>query len=229
MFAVLKKEFKSYLLTPLGYVFIGIFLIMFSLFFFISVFNSYYSNINFESIFYNGTTILTFVAPVLTMRMFSEERKTGTEQLILTSPRSITSVVLGKFFAALGIIAITEIFTLIYFGILKYFGNPSLKVGIITMLGFLLLSSSYIAFGMFASSITENQIIAFIFPVGVFISMWFLPYISQIFKPFCLINMFDNFPQGIVSIAEIISFLSFTLLFVILTIIVLQRRKSVNK
>lgn len=229
MLAILKKEFKSYLLTPLGYVFIGMFLIMFSLFFFIDAFNSNYGNVSFEIIFYNGTTILTFIAPVLTMRMFSEERKTGTEQLILTSPRSITSVVLGKFFAALGIIAITEICTLFYFGILEYFGDPSLKVGLITMFGFLLLSSAYIAFGMFASSITENQIIAFIFPVGVFILMWFLPYINPIFEPFCLINMFDNFPQGIVSIGEIISFLSFSLLFVLLTIIVLQRRKSVNK
>ena len=227
MFAVLKKEFKSYLLTPLGYIFIGIFLIMFSLFFYIDIFN--YQAINFEYLFYNGTTILTFVVPVLTMRMFSEERKTGTEQLLLTSPRSITSIVLGKLFAALLIIVITEVFTLMYFGILSYFGAPSVKVALTTLFGFLLLSVAYLSFGMFASSITENQITAFIISVGVFIAMWFLPSVSDIFSPFCLINMFDNFPEGIISLSEVITFVSFTLLFTLLTIIVLQRRKSVNK
>ena len=83
---------------------------------------------NFEYLFGNGATILTFVVPLLTMRMFSEERKNGTEQLLLTSPRSITSVVVGKLIAASLVILITEVFTLIYFGILCYFGKPSFTV-----------------------------------------------------------------------------------------------------
>ncbi len=158
MFAVMKKELKSYLLSPIGYVFIGLFLLIFSIFFYISIFQS--QIVNFEYLFYNGATILTFVTPVLTMRMFSEERKSGTEQLILTSPRSTTSIVLGKFFAAAIVMIITELFTLMYFGILKYFGKPSIMVALNTLLGFLLLSLAYISFGMFASSITENQIVA---------------------------------------------------------------------
>jgi len=227
MWAVLKKEFKSYLLTPLGYVFIGIFLLMFSIFFY----NDIYTNqsMNFEYLFYNGATILTFVIPVLTMRMFSEERKTGTEQLILTSPRSLTSIVLGKFFAAVLVMVITEIFTFIYFGILKYFGDPSLQVAISALIGFLLLASAYISFGMFASSITESQIVAYIIAVGVFIAMWFLPSSNSSLTPFCLIGMFDNFPAGIISVSEIIAFASFTLLFVLLTIIVLQGRKTAHR
>ena len=112
MLAILKKEFKSYLLSPIGYIFVGLFLLMFSIFFLVTIFN--YSVINFEYLFYNGATILTFITPVLTMRMFSEERRNGTEQLILTSPRGITSVVLGKFFAAALIMLITEAFTLIF-------------------------------------------------------------------------------------------------------------------
>ena len=227
MFAVLKKEFKSYLLTPLGYIFIGIFLIMFSLFFYIDIFN--YQAMNFEYLFYNGATILTFVVPVLTMRMFAEERKSGTEQLILTSPRSITSIVLGKFLAAVLIIAITEVLTFMYFGILSYFGEPSLRVAISTLAGFLLLGAAYISFGMFASSITESQIVAFILSVGVFIAMWFLPNVSEIFAPFCLINKFDSFPRGVVSVSEIITFSTFILLFVLLTIIVLQSRKTAHR
>lgn len=230
MFAILKKEFKSYLLSPIGYIFVGLFLLMFSIFFIVTIFQ--YNVINFEYLFYNGATILTFVVPVLTMRMFSEERKNGTEQLLLTSPRSITSIVLGKFFAAALIMLITEGLTMIYFAILKYFGNPSLIVALTTLGGFFLLSMAYISFGMFASSITENQIIACVITIGVFIAMWFLPAIStrfsSIFRQFSLINMFDKFPDGLVSISEIVTFITFTILFIILTIIVLQRRKSVK-
>ena len=142
MFAVMKKEFKSYLLSPIGYIFIGLFLLMFSIFFYLTIFQD--RVVNFEYLFYNGATILTFVTPVLTMRMFSEERRNGTEQLLLTSPRSITSIVLGKFFAAAIIMLITEAFTLGYFYILTLFGKPSLLVALTTLLGFFLLSLAYI-------------------------------------------------------------------------------------
>jgi ABC-2 type transport system permease protein len=226
MLAVFKKELKSYLLTPIGYIFVGLFILMFSVFFFNTIFQS--NVINFEYLFYNGATILTFITPVLTMRMFSEERKTGTEQLVLTSPRSIFSVVMGKFLAAAVMILITEAFTFMYFIILKYFGEPSLKVAISTLFGFFLLSLAYISFGMFASSITENQIIACVLTIGVFILMWFLPGINSNLEMFSLISMFDKFPSGIISIKEIITFITFSVLFILLTIIVLQRRKSVK-
>jgi ABC-2 type transport system permease protein len=226
MLAVIKKELKSYLLSPVGYVFIGLFLGIFSLFFYVSIYN--YQSLNFENLFYNGATILTFVTPVLTMRMFSEERKNGTEQLLLTSPRSITAVVIGKFLAAAIIIVVTELFTLMYFAILSFFGKPSLVTAISTLAGFFLLSLAYISFGMFASSITENQIVASVLTIGVFMAMWFLPYASNIFSVFSLIDKFENFPSGLISISEIITFVSFTVLFVLLTIITLQRRKSVK-
>ena len=225
MIAIIKKELKSYLLTPIGYIFIGLFLLMFSLFFYVTIYQ--YKVTNFEYLFYNGATILTFITPVLTMRMFAEERKNGTEQLILTSPRSLTSVVLGKYVAALIIILITEALTFIYYFILKYFGNPSFIVSITTLFGFFLLSAAYISFGMFASSITENQIVACVLTIGVFILMWFLPNINEVFSTFSLINMFDKFPSGIIALDEIVTFVSFSLLFIALTIITLQRRKSV--
>ncbi len=226
MLAIIKKELKSYLLTPVGYIFIGLFLLIFSVFFYINIFTS--RVINFEYLFYNGATILTFLTPILTMRMFAEERKTGTEQLLLTSPRSITATVLGKFFAAGIIMIITELFTLMYFFILKHFGHPSLQVAISTLFGFFLLSLAYISFGMFASSITENQIVASVLTIGVFLLMWFLPDAISIFNIFCLIYKFENFAIGVISVSEIITFVSFTVLFILLTIITLQRRKCIR-
>lgn len=223
MFAVMKKEFKSYFLSPIGYIFIGIFLFIFSIFF-KDLFN--YGMTNFEYLFTNGATIITFFLPVLTMRMFSEERKSGTEQLLLTSPRSVTSIVLGKFFAGAIFVLFTELLTLGYLGIFEYLGKPSYLIAFSTIIGFFLLSIAYISFGMFASSITENQIISYIITVVAFLAMWFLVPSSGTWSMFSLIYKFDSFPSGLINISSIITFLTFSLLFIVLTIITLQRRKS---
>ena len=226
MLAIIKKEFKTYFCSPVGYVFIGLFLIMFSIFFYVDVFQ--YQSTNFEYIFYSGATILTFIIPILTMRTIAEERKTGTEQLLLTSPLSITKVVLGKFIAATLIVIITELCTFLYFGILSFFGTPHITTALVTMLGFLLLAMSYIAFGILASSITENQIIAGVITIGFFILTWFLPQFSTIFTNFSLINMFSKFPSGQIDIADTVTFVTFTISCILITIIVMQRRKSVR-
>lgn len=226
MLAVIKKEFKSYFLSPIGYIFIGLFLVMFSIFFYTDVIQ--YGRTNFEYIFYSGATILTFIVPILTMRAFAEERKTGTEQLILTAPISLTKVILGKFIAATLIVIITEICTFMYFGILCFFGMPHITTAISTLIGFLLLAMAYISFGIFASSLTENQIIAGILTIGFFILSWFLPQFSSVFNNFSLINMFSKFPQGQIDIADTVTFITFTITCILLTLIILQRRKSVR-
>ena len=226
MLAVIKKEFKSYFYSPVGYVFIGLFLIMFSIFFYVDVFK--YQSTNFEYIFYSGATILTFIVPILTMRTIAEERKTGTEQLLLTSPLSITKVVLGKFIAATLIVIITEVCTFMYFAILSFFGKPPMTTALVTMFGFLLLAMSYISFGILASSVTENQIIAGIITIGFFILTWFLPQFNSVFSNFSLINMFSKFPTGQIDIADTVTFVTFTITCLVLTIIVMQRRKSVR-
>lgn len=226
MLAVIKKEFKTYFCSPVGYVFIGLFLIMFSIFFYVDVFQ--YQSTNFEYIFYSGATILTFIVPILTMRTIAEERKTGTEQLLLTSPLSITKVVIGKFIAATLIVVITEICTLLYFAILCYFGTPHITTALVTLLGFLLLAMSYISFGILASSITENQIIAGVITIGFFILTWFLPQFSNIFTNFSLINIFSKFPSGQIDIADTVMYISFTIMCLLLTVMFMQRRKSVR-
>lgn len=226
MWAIIKKEFKSYFFSPVGYVFIGLFLIMFSIFFYSDVFD--YQSTNFEYLFNSGATILTFIIPILTMRTLAEERKTGTEQLLLTSPVSITKIVLGKFIAATFIIIITELCTFLYYGILLYFGTPYLITALVTLLGFLLLAMSYISFGLLASSITENQIIAGVITIAFFILSWFLPVFSDVFSDFSLIYLFANFSYGQIDIADTVTLISFTIMCILLTMIVMQRRKSVR-
>ena len=226
MWAIIKKEFKSYFFSPVGYVFIGLFLIMFSIFFYTDVFD--YQSVNFEYIFFSGATILTFIIPILTMRTLAEERKSGTEQLLLTSPVSITKIVLGKFISATLIVIITELCTFLYFGILSYFGTPHITTALVTLFGFLLLAMSYISFGLLASSITENQIIAGVITIAFFIFSWFLPNFSDVFADFSLINLFANFPYGQIDIADTVIYITFTIMCLLFTIMVMQRRKSVR-
>ena len=226
MLAIIKKEVKSYFLSPIGYVFIGLFLLMASVFFYL---NTIYSGVAyFEYMFYSLATVITFLIPVLTMRLFSEERKNGTEQLLLTSPRSITSIVLGKFISAAIVVFITEALTFMYYGILCYFGTPHFVTALTTLLGFFLLSLAYISFGMFASSLTEHQIIAGVISIGFFVATWFLPDIISALEVFSIINLFNKAPQGLIALNEIVGLSSFTLVFILLTIIVMQRRKSVK-
>lgn len=227
MWAIIKKEFKSYFLSPIGYIYIGVFLLMCSIFFYLDVFT--YMSTDFPYMFGSASTILTFIVPLITMRMFSEERKNGTEQLLLTSPRSITQVVLGKFIAAALVVLVSVLLTLIYFGILCYFGEPQLGKSLVAILGFALLAIAYVSFGMFASSLTENQVISAVITIAVFILLWFLPNFSSTFSDFSLMEAFyESFYLGTISIKNLVLLVSFSSLFVVFTIMVLQRRKSVK-
>ena len=137
-------------------------------------------------------------------------------------------MVFGKFIAATLIVIITELCTFMYFAILSFFGKPPMTTALVTMLGFLLLAMSYISFGILASSVTENQIIAGIITIGFFILTWFLPQFNSVFSNFSLINMFSKFPTGQIDIADTVTFVTFTITCLVLTIIVMQRRKSVR-
>ena len=227
MWAVLKKEFKTYFLSPIGYVFIGLFLAMFSLLFYIITI--YSGTVTYQAVFYNAVMyILIFIVPLLTMRMFAEERKTGTEQLLITSPRSMVGITIGKFLAATLVVVITELLTLVYLGVLCYFKLPDLPTVAVTMLGFLLLSMAYIAFGMFISSLTENQVVAAIVTIAAFVLTWLLPNLSTSFANFSLLEKFTPFVTGVFPITETINLVSLTAMFIVLTIIVLKRRKLVK-
>ena len=227
MWAIVKKEFKSYFLSPIGYIYIGVFLLTCSIFFYLDIFVNL--STDFPYMFGSAVTILTFIVPLITMRMFSEERKNGTEQLLLTSPRSITQVVLGKFIAAALVVLVSVLLTLIYFRILSYFGEPQLGKSLIAILGFALLSIAYVSFGMFASSLTENQVVSAVITIAVFVLLWFLPSFSSIFIDFSLMEaFFESFYLGTISIKNLVLLVSFTAIFVVFTIMVLQRRKSVK-
>lgn len=227
MRAILKKELKSYFLSPIGYVVIGIFLLCFSVFFYLTALSS--GSVDLGGLYYYTALYgLIIIVPILTMRMFAEERKSGTEQLLLTSPISIFKIVMGKLLAALSVILITLIISFLFYFIVSFFGEPSINQVLVAMLGFILISIATLSVGMFASSITENQIIAGIITVAFLIISLFLTDISSLFAGFTLINFYTSFAQGVISIENGISLLLFGLLFISLTMIIMQRRKMVK-
>ncbi|MBO6243080.1 MAG: ABC transporter permease subunit [Clostridia bacterium] len=227
MWAVIKKELKSYFYSPIGYVSVGIFLLCFSIFFYLAVFKSGSADLG-SLYYYTALYGLVVIVPILTMRMFAEERKNGTEQLLFTSPISVHKIVFGKLLAGLMVILITMMISFIYYIILLFFGEPNIKTTIISMLGFLLISLSAMSFGMFASSLTENQIIAGILTVAFLIISLFAESISSIFSGFALLNFYESFAKGVISLESVIQYLAFSAVFITMTIIILRRRKLVK-
>ena len=227
MWAIFKKELKTYFLSPIGYISIGIFMIMYSIFFYLTTIMS--GSVDMGNLYYATARYgLLLMVPLLTMRMFSEERKNGTEQLLLTSPRSVTSIVLGKFLAAVAVILITLILSGIYSVIVSFFGNINVPTILATMLGFLLVAMAAISIGMLASSITENQIISAILTIVVLVAPWFLVDMSTIFSSIDLIDKFMKFPYGLISISDVISLVSITIMCILITIVLIKRRKAVK-
>ena len=232
MWAVIKKEFKTYFLSPIGYVVIGIILLFYSLFFSYIIFETRMygdPSINFSYLYaYIAEWGLSISVPILTMRMFAEERKNGTEQLFLTSPTSIIKVIFGKMLAALGVIGITLLISFGYYAIISCFVTTSIVPVLVAIFGFILVSFAAISFGMFISSITENQVISAIITIAFFIITFFIGTNYPIISDFSLMSFYEKFPSGVISWNEVAGLVSFTILFTSLTILVMQRRKSVK-
>ncbi len=227
MWAIYKKELKTYFLSPIGYVAIGIFMVMYSIFFYLTTIT--YGSVFMGDLYYATARYgLLLIIPLLTMRIFAEERKNGTEQLLLTSPRSVTSIVLGKFLAAVTVILITLILSIIYPIIISFFGTVNIPTLIVTIIGFLLVAMAAISIGMLASSITENQIISAIITIVVLVAPWFLVDISSIFSSVDLIDKFLKFPSGLISVSDTVCLLSITIMCLLITIVLIKRRQAVK-
>ena len=227
MWAIYRKELKSYFLSPIGYIVIGIFLFVFSVFFYLTTVAT--GSVDLGALYYYAALYgLMIIVPILTMRMFAEERKTGTEQLILTSPVSMTGVVRGKLLAAITVICITLVISLGYFLIVDHFGSPNIAVVLVSILGYILISAAALSIGMFASSITENQIIAGVITIAFLIMSLFMQDLNSVFSNLAIMNFYQDFPSGVISLSEIVGLISFTGMFTAFTIIVMQRRKLVK-
>lgn len=162
------------------------------------------------------------------MRIFAWGKEKWHRTIAINFSNGNAKVVFGKFFAALSVILITLVISLMFFAIISYFGKPNIGTTLVAILGFIFLSMAAISVGMFASSLTENQIIAGVITVAFLVISLFTNNISSSLEGITLIDYYTKFAQGIISIENIISLLLFTFVFISLTIIVMQRRKLVK-
>ena len=227
MGAVIKKELKNYFFSPIGYIVIGIFLLAFSVFFFLTTVEK--SSIDLTYLFYYTALYgLMFITPLLTMWTFSGERKNGTDQILLTSPVGMLGVVVAKFLSAMILIVIPVLCTLMYFGILCFFEVPNIPIYLTSMLGFVLLSCTYISLGILASSITESPIISGILTFAAVLACTWIPYLVNSLSKLSLMDQFISFLYGQIDIASVVLFLSITISCILITMIIMQRRKCIR-
>ena len=222
MLPVLKKELKNYFGSPYGYIFIGLFILIISLNFF-NVTNNYLS-VSYEMIFFDTTWILAILVPILTMKLFTEERKTGTEQLLLSSPRSRFGIVIGKFLSAVIVALITISICFIYHIILSQFGNPDIGLTFSVLIGLFLTVVTLISIGMFISVLSPNQSTAIIITIPLFLVLYFVASNFDIVKAFSPFSALDEFLTSAFPIARVLQLLLTTVVFVLLTHFVYKRR-----
>jgi len=178
MLAVYRREIKSYFNTPIGYIFMGAFLGVSGVFF--ALFNLFGQSPDFKGTLSNITFIFLLTVPILTMRLLSEERNKKTDQLLLTSPLSLSGIVLGKYFAAVTVFLISLLVTALYPLAMSMYGPLAGWEIFGSYVGFFLMGSSLIAVGLFISSLTENQLIAAIITFVVLLLTYLLDGLMQI-------------------------------------------------
>lgn len=232
MLAVFKRDLRAYFTSPIGYVFIAVFLVISNLFFYI--YNILQQTSDLTGLFANLLFILSFIIPILTMRLFSEELRQKTDQLLLTAPVSIGSVVVGKYLACLAVFVISMLCTLTWPLIIAMYGHPALYTIVGNYAGLFFAAAAFIAIGLFISALTESQIVAAIVTFAVYLGLYMLSSLASSVKSDFLrvviswvsvFSRYNHFALGLFALDDIVYYVSLTGIFLFLTGRVLERKR----
>ena len=233
--AITQKELKSYFSSPIAYIVIGLWALMYG-YFFVALLNFFVRqsmqmnqfgmqgpqamNVNQQLVrplLQNVLILILFLMPMVTMRSYSEEKRSGTIELLLTSPITDFQIVLGKFFGAMALYGTMLAVTLIHIGLLFVYGRPEWKPIATAYLGLLLMGGCFIAVGLFISSLTKNQIVAGMVTFAVFLMLWIITWIGSFSGPtvdkltqyLSIVDHFDDFGKGVLDTTHLIYYVSF--------------------
>jgi len=250
VWAIFKKEIRLYFTSPVAYVVLTIFTLITGYFFY-AIF-AFFSQISMQAamnpmmardlsvtdgvlrpLFQNVSVIMLLMMPLLTMRLFAEEKRSGTIELLLTYPVRDGEVLLGKYAAALALFAAMLGLTLLYPGIVAYFARVEVGPVLTGYLGLFLLGAAFLALGVFASSLTENQIVAAVATFGALLLFWILgwttdfagPGLSKVLAHLSVLDHFENFAKGVIDTRDVIYYLNFALLCLFLTLRSLESKR----
>ncbi len=231
MTAIFKREFKGYFRTPIGYIVLAAYYLFLGIYF--SLIYSYGSP-DISSLLLAMSVVVTFTVPIITMRLMSEDRRQKVDQVLLTSPVSLTGIVLGKFFAALLVYIIGFAPSVIFEIIVASYVSVNVLSFIYALFGMILLGAALISIGMLISSLTESPVISAILTLVVnilvlymssFSSMINISWISNIIKKAAFISAVDSFGNNVFSIPDVVYFLSITAAFLFLCVRSLEKRR----
>jgi ABC-2 type transport system permease protein len=230
--AIAQKELKSYFASPIAYIIIGFFALVFGYFFFVSLTFFIQASLQMgmpgqgqinvhtmaiRPLLQNVSVVALFVLPLITMRTYAEEKRSGTIELLLTSPLTDAQIVLGKFLGAVSLYALMLAVTLIHIAILFIYGNPEWKPIATGYLGLFLMGASFMSIGLLISSLTKNQIVAGMVTFAVLLLLWTLgwmtdsagPTMRKVLSALSITDRFDDFSKGVVSASHLVYYLSF--------------------
>jgi ABC-2 type transport system permease protein len=230
--AIARREMRSYFASPIAYVVIGVFALVFG-FFYVTMLNYFVTqsmqsamggggpvNVNRDLIRYvlqNVAVVVLFVLPMITMRTYAEEKRTGTIELLLTSPVSDLQIMLGKFFGAMALYGVMLAVTLVHVGLLFAYGNPEWRPIATGYLGLLLLGGCMVSAGLLFSSLTKNQIVAGFLTFALLLLLWVIDWMTTFASPgvgtvlnyVSLTSHLDDFAKGVIDTKHVIYYLSF--------------------
>ncbi|MBI1183419.1 gliding motility-associated ABC transporter permease subunit GldF [bacterium] len=233
MITILRKEINLFFSSLIGYLVIAVFLVINGIFLWLlpnsNILSEGYATL--EQLFTIAPWVLMFLVPALTMRSFAEEQKTGTFEILATKPISDTQIVLGKFFAGVSLVFLSILPTLVYFYTVYQLANPvgNVDVGatIGSYIGLLFIGAVYVSIGVFASSLTDNQIVAFIlsmlacfFFYGVadwIVGLQTLRPVESLITYIGLQTHYNSISRGVIDTRDLVYFIGFIALFIIFT------------
>ena len=222
---IAQRELKAYLTSPMAYIVICIFLALAGLFFSVLSSAAYYET-SISGFLNWGSLVLLLMTAVITMRLISEERKLGTLELLLTSPIRDSELVLGKFLGSLGMLAIMIGLTVLYPNLLEIYGDPDPGPIISGYIGMFLLGMTCLAVGIFASTLSSNQIVSAVVAGGILFGLWYIGVaagylpeaLGNVIQYFSLQYYYPDFLSGFIDTKGIVYYISITALFLFLAI-----------
>jgi len=228
---IAHKELRSYFASPVAYVVFVLFLILSGYFFSAILFVTREASLT--GVAYNMIITLLFLIPLITMKLFAEEKKLGTLEILMTKPVKDFEAVLGKFFAALSLFGLMLLSTFVYVLILFKYGNPDVGPIITSYFGVFLCGMAFIALGIFASTLTENQIISAVIGFSFILLLWILNWLASyvgesmqnLLNYLALSTHLDDFIKGVVDIKNVSYYLSFVVFWLFASIKAIEVRK----
>jgi len=237
MLAIFKRDFTAYFTSPIGYVYLGSYILVLNLVFYLT--NALGSSSSLSGLFGFMLLVMMFITPILTMRVFSEDFKQKTDQLLFTTPVGLTSIVVGKFLSSLAVFGCLLVLTLLWPYAISIFGENNTAEVIGNYAGMLCIGAAYISMGVFISATTENQVIAAVGSLGLFVALYILEMVAMLFyssgalpifvmRIFMFISIFGRYSEitgGLLSLDSIVFFLSVCAFFLFLTVRALEKRR----